>query len=1132
MGRKKGGIITTLYVLILFIAGAGMIALGYTLDMFRAPLKDIAERIYSFLVENIAFAGSNEKGNPLLVPGVFLIVESLLVTYYRRRKPYSLIFSFYLYFVYFSALILFHLRSGIMTPAFVMERVGVDKIPLVSILCFLEVVLGLVIMYITGSLDQKWRTSRARLEDDEAIDYEGSSEEEKVAYPSRHKLKKAERRAQAKEAKRQAKEEKKLQKEEEKRKAEEEKQERLDRIAFEREQARLEKKEAKKKAKAERKAKKEDDQDIDETFNTSDLEVKMDIPEPARSMDEPLSVPTVGEVPRFDSFENADDIDLVSPDPMDVFKKSLGLDDGFAVKDTGSVGQTGGVDFSDSRPSFFDDGFSSVGQETSMPKYSMGQAGGHFTKGGILEATLESLNDYQDAPIRRPSSPIIGLDNGADQANGARNVHNGDNFAPSNLSKNHPRYKLFESLRNQNNGNSSNVSHIPSMPFVGQKSPVQPNSYDSTFVTLEQQKSSLSDRLERMKRESFESSNPYMTTPQTPVPTYDMKKVEEERIETPKQEKRIAGRKDVFTREEEEEKPDYIEELNRRFASQIKDEQEEIVPPPRQPAVSRSVMKEEEQDELPLKPMRSEDIPSMDEKHKGKYDDGSDTPTKQENEMYYSVGIGGLASNDEGMSGIRARARMRYNPPSADMLVDYPSADRQIDAQTIERGERILTTLHDFKVDVTMSNIVKGPTVTMYELKLADGVPVSKIKTRYDDLQYALGERSIRILAPVPGKQAVGIEVPNRKRATIGFKDMLETFMGNAEYKKFAVPMILGRTITGEPVSINVAKAPHLLIAGSTGSGKSVGINSLIATILYTKSPRDVRLIMVDPKVVELKIYNGIPHLLTPVITEAQRVKKVLAWLTEEMDRRYEMISRYNVRNIEAFNEKLKKDKIPAEKLPYIVLIMDEYADLMSTIGKDIEFYIGRLAAMARAVGIHLVLATQRPSAEVVTGTIKNNIPTRIAFAVSSSVNSKIILDEMGAESLLGKGDMLYKTPTSLEVIRIQGAFLSDGEVEQIVEQVKLNGEADYLDESIFEENGPDDDLDGDDDFDYMDSEEEEYERAKQIVYEKKSASASYLQRRMKIGYNKAARYVERMEEDGIVGPPNGSKPRELLKMV
>lgn len=1128
MGRKKGGIITTLYVLILFIAGAGMIALGYTLDMIKAPFADVTEKVYSFLVGNIAFSGN--AVNPLLVPGVFLIVQSLLVTYYRRRKPYSLVFSFYLYFVYFSALILFHLRSGVMTPSFVMSRIGADKIPLVSILCFLEVVLGLVIMYITGSLDQKWRTSRARLEDDEAVDYEGSAEEDKGAYPSRHKLKKAEKRAQAKEAKRLAKEEKKLQKEEEKRKAEEEKQERLDRIAFEREQARLEKKEAKKKAKEDKKARKQEDQDIDETFNTADLEVKMDIPEPARSMDEPLSVPVVGEVPRFDSFENADDIDLVSPDPMDVFKKSLGLDDGFAVKDTASAGRTGGMDFSESRTSVFDDGFSTHEEEHAAPRYSMGQAGGHFTKGGILEATLESLNDYQDAPVRRPSSPIIGLDDGHDRTNAARNVQNGDNFAPSNLSKDHPRYKLFESLRNQNNGSSSNVSHIPSMPFVGQKTPVQPNSYDSTFVTLEQQKASLSDRLEKMKRESFESSNPYMTTPQTPVSAYDIKKAEEERYETPKEEKRIAGRKEVFARQEDEEKPDYIEELNRRFASQIKEEEESVRNQPQ--AVSRPSLKDDEQDELPLRPMRSEDIPSMDEKHKGKYDDGSDTPTKQENEMYYSVGIGGLASNDEGMSGIRARARMHYNPPTADMLVDYPSADRQIDAQTIERGERILTTLHDFKVDVTMSNIVKGPTVTMYELKLADGVPVSKIKTRYDDLQYALGERSIRILAPVPGKQAVGIEVPNRKRATIGFKDMLETFMGNAEYKKFAVPMILGRTITGEPVSINVAKAPHLLIAGSTGSGKSVGINSLIATILYTKSPRDVRLIMVDPKVVELKIYNGIPHLLTPVITEAQRVKKVLAWLTEEMDRRYEMISRYNVRNIEAFNEKLKKDKIPAEKLPYIVLIMDEYADLMSTIGKDIEFYIGRLAAMARAVGIHLVLATQRPSAEVVTGTIKNNIPTRIAFAVSSSVNSKIILDEMGAESLLGKGDMLYKTPTSLEVLRIQGAFLSDGEVEQIVEQVKMNGEADYLDESIFEENGPDDDMDGDDDFDYMDSEEEEYERAKQIVYEKKSASASYLQRRMKIGYNKAARYVERMEEDGIVGPPNGSKPRELLKMV
>lgn len=1083
MSRKKGGVLTTLYVFLLLVSGAGMIALGYTFDMLGGTLADIAGKVYGFLVSNIAFSTPDVAENPLLVPGVFLIIESLMVAYYRRRKPYSLVFSFYLYFVYFSALILFHLRAGISTPVFVMSRVGADKIPLVSILCFLEVVLGLVILYITGSLDQKWRSMHAVVENDGTIDYEGSSEEEKSAYPSRHKLKKAERRAQAKEAKRQAKEDRKLQKQEEKRKAEEEKQERLDRIAFEREQARFEKKEAKKKAKEEKRARKEEDADIDETFNTSDLEVKMDIPEPARSMDEPLSVPTVGEVPRFDSFENVDDIDLVSPDPMDVFKKSLGLDDGFAAKDAG-VSQNSAEGIRESRSTTFDDGFTPSPDSEETPRYSIGQAGGHFTKGGILEATLESLNDYQNAPVKRPSGPIIGLDDGASHSGSSETRPDGDNFAPSNLSKDHPRYKLFESLRRQNNGSSSNVSHIPSMPFVGEKPAVKPNSYDSTFVTLEQQKTSLSDRLEKMKRESFESGNPYMTTPQTPVSSYDLKKAEEERFETPGNEKRVAGKRDVFVREEEDAKPDYIEELNRRFASQIQAEEQEGQYARPQTAPSKPEKVDEDQAELPLHPMRSEDIPSIDEKHKGRYDDGSDTPAKQENEIYYSVGIGGLASNDEGMSGIRARARMHYNPPSADMLVDYPSADRQIDAQTIERGERILTTLHDFKVDVTMSNIVKGPTVTMYELKLADGVPVSKIKTRYDDLQYALGERSIRILAPVPGKQAVGIEVPNRKRATIGFKDMYETFLANPEYKKFAVPMILGRTITGEPVSINVAKAPHLLIAGSTGSGKSVGINSLIATILYTKSPRDVRLIMIDPKVVELKIYNGIPHLLTPVITEAPRVKKVLAWLTEEMDRRYEMISRYNVRNIEAFNDKLKKEKIPAEKLPYIVLIMDEYADLMSTIGKDIEFYIGRLAAMARAVGIHLVLATQRPSAEVVTGTIKNNIPTRIAFAVSSSVNSKIILDEMGAESLLGKGDMLYKTPTSLEVLRIQGAFLSDGEVEQIVQQVKLNGEADYLDESIFEENGPDGDDDGDDDFDYMDSEEEEYERAKQIVYE------------------------------------------------
>ena len=442
-----------------------------------------------------------------------------------------------------------------------------------------------------------------------------------------------------------------------------------------------------------------------------------------------------------------------------------------------------------------------------------------------------------------------------------------------------------------------------------------------------------------------------------------------------------------------------------------------------------------------------------------------------------------------------------------------------------------MDTLRQFNTEVTLDNIVKGPTVTMYEIKLKEGTPVSRVRSRYDELSYNLGGVQIRILAPVPGHQAVGIEVPNKKRATIGFKDMLKAMKRDSDAAKLRVPMILGRTITGKPVVIDVAKMPHMLIAGTTGSGKSVCINTFICTILYTRAPQDVRFIMIDPKVVELSVYNGIPHLLTPVITEAKKVVRALAWLVDEMERRYQVLSRFGVRNIDGLNAKIRSENLPVERMPYIVLIMDEFADLMTTVGKDIENYVARLAAKARAAGIHLVLATQRPSSDVITGTIKNNFPARIAFTVSSSMNSRIILDEGGAEALLGRGDMLFMNPGAIGFERIQGAFLSDEEVDAVVSFEKRNSTPDYLCEDIFEEPAPEpSDDEGEEDYSDEDSDEVLYERAKEIVFERKMASASYLQRRMRIGYNRAARLIEMMEDDGIIGPANGSKPREILR--
>ena len=488
-------------------------------------------------------------------------------------------------------------------------------------------------------------------------------------------------------------------------------------------------------------------------------------------------------------------------------------------------------------------------------------------------------------------------------------------------------------------------------------------------------------------------------------------------------------------------------------------------------------------------------------------------------------GVGGLVSSNEGSSALLTRNKINYSYPSEDLLDTYPDHVTSIDEQTREAGENLINTLKQFKIEATLMNIVKGPTVTMFEVSPAPGVRVSSIISLSDNIALQLAARQVRIVAPIPGKQAVGIEVPNKHRSIIGFKDLLSTI----DEKSYQVPMILGRKITGEPVVIEITQTPHLLIAGATGSGKSVCVNSLISSLLYRRSPKEVRLILVDPKIVELRVYNGIPHLLTPVITEPKKTIKALEFCLYEMDRRYKLLNALAVRNIAAYNRKIVELKLARERLPYIVVVIDEFADLMTTVGKELETLLARLAAMARAVGIHLVLATQRPSANVITGIIKSNIPTRIAFMVASQIDSRIIIDETGAEKLLGRGDMLFAPGWDPNSVRIQGAFLSDEEVERIVAFAKTQGAPDYLDEAFFEDE--DTGSNGDDDDNSDDSSDEALmEKALKIVVERQSASASYLQRRLKIGYNRAARLVEQMEDDGYVGPARGSKPRELLK--
>ena len=468
-----------------------------------------------------------------------------------------------------------------------------------------------------------------------------------------------------------------------------------------------------------------------------------------------------------------------------------------------------------------------------------------------------------------------------------------------------------------------------------------------------------------------------------------------------------------------------------------------------------------------------------------------------------------------------------YQIPTDKILNEFENSDYWvIDEGTNASAAQLKETLEEFKISAEVTGIRKGPVVTMFEILPAPGVKLSKIVTLQDNIALRLAAKSVRIVAPIPGKRAVGIEVPNKERAVVAFREIIEQEL--PEFKKMAVPVILGKDIQGEAQVIDLSKTPHLLIAGSTGSGKSVCVNSLILSILYKRSPEQVKLILVDPKIVELKLYNDIPHLLTPVITEPKRALQSLQYCLCEMERRYALLDGMGVRDIISYNKRIEERHIASEKLPYIVVIIDEFADLMATTGKELESTIARLCAMSRAVGIHLVLATQRPSVDVITGLIKANIPSRIAFAVASKMDSRIIIDQVGAEKLLGRGDMLFVSAVNPVPIRIQGTLISDDEVENVVNYVKQYGFPEYIDDEIFVE---DDDEENPEPGLFDEGDDPLYQKALDIVVEAGKASASYIQRRLKIGYNRAARLVEEMEARGIVGPANGSKPREIIHM-
>jgi hypothetical protein len=469
-----------------------------------------------------------------------------------------------------------------------------------------------------------------------------------------------------------------------------------------------------------------------------------------------------------------------------------------------------------------------------------------------------------------------------------------------------------------------------------------------------------------------------------------------------------------------------------------------------------------------------------------------------------------------------------YAVPVEGILTQYPDGQYWIIDQATRDAALVLKeTLREFKIQAEVTGIRKGPVITMFEILPAPGVKLSRIVNLQDNIALRLAASSVRIVAPIPGKHAVGIEVPNAKRNIVSFREIIEGEL-QREGRKPEIPVALGKDITGEAQTIDLVQMPHLLIAGSTGSGKSVCVNSMILSILYQRSPSECRLILIDPKIVELKLYNDIPHLLTPVITEPKKAFQALQYLIFEMERRYACLDSLGVRDIKSYNRRIRERNIAAEHIPYIVVVIDEFADLMATTGKELESTVARLAAMSRAVGIHLVLATQRPSIDVITGLIKANIPSRIAFMVASKMDSRIIIDMVGAEKLLGKGDLLYAGAVDPFPIRMQGAYVSEEEVENVVEYVKTLGAPDYIDEEIFY----DDDEDEAGPSLYSEDGDPLYDKALEIVTQQGKASASYIQRRLKIGYNRAARLVEEMEQRGVVGPAQGSKPRELLRGV
>jgi S-DNA-T family DNA segregation ATPase FtsK/SpoIIIE len=475
----------------------------------------------------------------------------------------------------------------------------------------------------------------------------------------------------------------------------------------------------------------------------------------------------------------------------------------------------------------------------------------------------------------------------------------------------------------------------------------------------------------------------------------------------------------------------------------------------------------------------------------------------------------------------------KFKLPSLDLLDEVPkSSDGEVQKESLRMNAlRVEAKLRDFAVEGEVVEIVPGPVITMYEFKPAPGIKISKVASLADDLALNLRASNIRIVAPIPGKSAIGIEIPNNKRRLVNLKEILSSQI--FQDSPYRLTIALGMNIVGQPIITDLTKMPHLLVAGATGTGKSVSINAMINSILFKAAPEMVRFVMIDPKRIELSPYQDIPHLLHPVVNNPKEATKALRWAVAEMERRYTLLSDKGVRNIEAYNRKIRKEQGPPESdgseqaeehLPYIVIIIDELADLMMVSSREVEESLTRLAQMARAAGIHLILATQRPSVDVLTGIIKANFPTRVSFQVSSRVDSRTILDSMGAEQLLGDGDMLFLPPGVAKLTRIHGAYVSEDEVKRVASFLKQQMKPDY-DTSIVA------DITAEEEEDELGGElDEKYQEAVELVYQTGQASISMVQRKLRVGYNRAARMIEAMEKQGIVGPSDGSRPREVYR--